>query len=76
MRPDVWVDAVDVLDDRYLGAASDPDELETHGTDRAGVDGSERGVDGALGASVDIVWDPPWTPEKMSEAARLELNIG
>ena len=34
------------------------------------------GVDGALGASVDIVWDPPWTPEKMSEAARLELNIG
>ena len=24
---------------------------------------------------VKLVWDPPWTKEKMSEAARLELNI-
>jgi FeS assembly SUF system protein len=24
---------------------------------------------------VDIVWDPPWTPERMSEAARLELGF-
>ena len=22
-----------------------------------------------------LVWDPPWTKEKMSEAARLELNL-
>ena len=22
-----------------------------------------------------LVWDPPWTKEKMSEAAKLELNI-
>lgn len=26
-------------------------------------------------AKVEVVWDPPWTPEKMSEAARLQLNI-
>lgn len=24
---------------------------------------------------VQVVWDPPWTPELMSEAAKLELNI-
>ena len=24
---------------------------------------------------VDIVWDPPWAPEMMSEAARLELGM-
>ena len=24
---------------------------------------------------VKLVWDPPWTKEKMSEAARLELNL-
>ena len=24
---------------------------------------------------VEIVFDPPWTPERMSEAARLELGI-
>ena len=22
-----------------------------------------------------LVWDPPWTKEKMSEAAKLELNL-
>jgi FeS assembly SUF system protein len=23
---------------------------------------------------VDLVWDPPWTPERMNEEARLELG--
>jgi len=22
-----------------------------------------------------LVWDPPWTKDKMSEAAKLELNL-
>ena len=26
-------------------------------------------------AKVDIVWDPPWTMEMMSEAAKLQLNL-
>jgi metal-sulfur cluster biosynthetic enzyme len=25
--------------------------------------------------TVEVVWDPPWTPELMSEDARLELNM-
>src|SRR5215470_201276 len=24
---------------------------------------------------VQVVWDPPWTPERMSEAARLQLGL-
>ena len=32
-------------------------------------------VDGVSGATVDVVWEPPWDPTMMSEAARLELNI-
>jgi len=24
---------------------------------------------------VDLVWEPPWTPERMSEAGRLELGL-
>jgi FeS assembly SUF system protein len=24
---------------------------------------------------VELVWDPPWTPDRMSEAARLELGF-
>ncbi|MFH1680075.1 MAG: SUF system Fe-S cluster assembly protein [Candidatus Eisenbacteria bacterium] len=26
-------------------------------------------------AEVEIVWDPPWTPDRMSEAAKLELGF-
>lgn len=32
-------------------------------------------VAGVMAANVDVVWEPPWTPAMMSEAARLELNI-
>jgi len=27
------------------------------------------------GAYVELVWDPPWSRERMSEEARLELNL-
>ena len=30
---------------------------------------------GVTGVQVDIVWDPPWDPDKMSEAAKLQLGI-
>lgn len=30
---------------------------------------------GVAGAKVEVVWDPPWTPERMSEAARLQLGL-
>jgi len=32
-------------------------------------------VDGAANVEVKLVWDPPWTPEKMTEAAKLELGF-
>ena len=32
-------------------------------------------VDGVDRCHVDLVWDPPWTKEKMSEEARLELGM-
>jgi FeS assembly SUF system protein len=32
-------------------------------------------IEGVKRAKVEIVWNPPWTPERMSEAARLQLNI-
>jgi len=32
-------------------------------------------VPGIRDAEVDLVWDPPWSPEKMSEEARLELGM-
>jgi len=32
-------------------------------------------IPGVKDAKVEIVWDPPWTKDRMSEAARLQLGI-
>ena len=32
-------------------------------------------VEGVTASSVDLVWDPPWEPSMMSEAAKLELGM-
>ena len=34
-----------------------------------------RRVDGVRDVEVSMVFDPPWTPDRMSEEARLELNM-
>ncbi len=33
------------------------------------------GIGGVVRAEVQLVWEPPWTPDRMSEAARLELGF-
>jgi len=32
-------------------------------------------VPGVKSADVEVVWDPPWDPSRMSEEARLQLNM-
>lgn len=32
-------------------------------------------LEGVTACKVDVVWDPPWTTERMSEAAKLQLGI-
>ena len=32
-------------------------------------------IDGISNVDLKLVWDPPWTKDKMSEAAKLELNL-
>jgi metal-sulfur cluster biosynthetic enzyme len=32
-------------------------------------------IPGIDGVSVNLVWEPPWTPERLSEAARKQLGI-
>ena len=34
-----------------------------------------RALEGAKDVKVEVVWDPPWDPTKMSEAARLQLGM-
>jgi metal-sulfur cluster biosynthetic enzyme len=42
-----------------------PEEIET----------KLKGISGVKSVRLDIVWDPPWDPSRMSEAARLELGM-
>ena len=32
-------------------------------------------IEGIEDVDLKLVWDPPWTKDKMSEAAKLELNL-
>lgn len=32
-------------------------------------------INGVQSCRVEIVWEPPWTPDRMSEAARLETGL-
>ena len=39
------------------------------------VQGRVLAVNSVTSAKVEVVWDPPWTPARMSEAAKLQLGI-
>jgi FeS assembly SUF system protein len=39
------------------------------------IEAKIRAVPGVTAAKVELVWDPPWDPSKMSEAAQLELGL-
>ena len=39
------------------------------------VEARARGVPGVTSVELELVWDPPWSPDRMSEAARLDLGM-
>lgn len=39
------------------------------------VEATVRMVSGVTGATVELVWDPPWTQDNMSEAAKLQMGL-
>ncbi len=41
----------------------------------AEIENKVRTVSGVTDVKLDLVWDPPWDPSKMSEAARLQLGM-
>ena len=45
------------------------------GTLPGDVKNKVESVPGVTAANVELVWDPPWNPSMMSEAARLQLGM-
>jgi FeS assembly SUF system protein len=41
----------------------------------AEVEQKVKGVPHVTGAQVEVVWEPPWTQDRMSEAAKLALGM-
>ena len=39
------------------------------------IENKVKAIDDVSSARVDVVWDPPWSPDRMSEAARLQLGM-
>ena len=65
MPPAWWT----IQDDAHIAALSG-------GTVDAGGDREKgRAIDGVTEVKIDLVWEPPWDPSKMSEAARLQLGM-
>ena len=67
---------VDLNDDRLLTIDM---TLTAPGCPVAGempgwVEGAVRGVEGVDDVTVNMVFEPPWTPERMSDEAKLELG--
>ena len=39
------------------------------------VEMATKSVEGISDASVELVWDPPWSQERMSDEAKLQLGL-
>jgi FeS assembly SUF system protein len=39
------------------------------------VQSKVRAIPGVSSVKVDVVWEPPWTQDRMTEAARLQLGL-
>ena len=64
-------DKKDVTVDMTLTAPGCPVAGEMPGM----VENALRGVEGIGDVTVTMTFDPPWTPDRMSEEAKLELNM-
>lgn len=83
--PEIPVDIYELgliygLDIDTLGHAQVTMTLTAPGCPVAGampewVRGAVESVPGIESADVEIVWEPPWTPEMMSMKAKLQLNM-
>ena len=69
---DVWVDAAGVAGVRMTLTAPGCPAAQSLPVE---VARKVKAVPGVSDAKVDVVWDPPWTKDRMSDAAKLQLGL-
>ena len=69
---DVWVDAAGVAGIRMTLTAPGCPAAQSLPVE---VAHKVKAVPGVTDAKVDVVWDPPWTKDRMSDAAKLQLGM-
>jgi len=69
---DVWVDAADVAGIRMTLTAPGCPAAQSLPVE---VARKVKAVPGVSDAKVDVVWDPPWSKDRMSDAAKLQLGM-
>ena len=69
---DVWVDAAGVAGVRMTLTAPGCPAAQSLPVE---VARKVKAVPGVSDARVDVVWDPPWTKDRMSDAAKLQLGL-
>ena len=69
---DVWVDAAGVAGIRMTLTAPGCPAAQSLPVE---VARKVKAVPGVSDAKVDVVWDPPWTKDRMSDAAKLQLGL-
>jgi FeS assembly SUF system protein len=68
---DIDADTIDVEVKMTLTSPGCPVAQEMPGW----VQGAIFPVEGVRDVDVEIIWDPPWNPGMMSEAAKMQLNM-
>jgi len=69
---DVWVDAAGAAGVRMTLTAPGCPAAQSLPVE---VARKVKAVPGVADARVDVVWDPPWTKDRMSDAAKLQLGM-
>jgi FeS assembly SUF system protein len=69
---EVWVDAAGVAGIRMTLTAPGCPAAQSLPVE---VAHKVKAVPGVSDAKVDVVWDPPWTKDRMSDAAKLQLGM-
>ena len=67
---DVKLDGSDVVIKMTMTTAGCP----LHESISRGAEDAGRQLEGVSSAKVDLVWDPPWTPDRISDWARKQLG--